>query len=1170
MNKSLVSVAFLIGTMPIFATTYTWTGQAGNNKWVDAANWSPNGIPGSYTDESGTVVGDITDTAVFGADASGAAEVTIDLAKQIRVTSVTISDDAPAYTFGTDATAGQGLGFSGTLKVSAGVQNDFRVRRINLTGGKAHYLENDSAKTFFFGDVGRIDGTSGNGYFYMTGGGPFDFEGSGQFDQVGWADFAAAGKYRWNDKSGEGSRIAHATISAANVDIEIPEGGNLSGKGGSYNESTMISFSNSGRIWGRGKVQVTYPWNNPDEDKYAPDRISVNADKVGTIECCVAPRNTSTKDLVVTGDGTLLLKGTNTMAGALRLVGGVTVGARLFGNKGCTAEETSVPRGDRVVYEGASSYKIVDKHITSTTGTARPAGTFKYIGAADGSSDRELYVTNNYVAVKPELWSTNTFANAGEGPFTLNSAITQAGDIKAAGSRVAFRLCAETAPLTFAGAFDDGNWTVLVAGPETVTVSTEQTYDGETVLESGTLAIPAVATLPNTAGFVFRGGALRLLGGEGEAITLAKPCTLLSGGLEVPAGKRLTLADADLSAVENFGFTIPSGSSLFITGATPGNLPASVTVNGYRAKVTAEGEIVERRSNWATAADGNWAVAANWTPGAPAPGDSVIIDATGADYTVTADETALDGFDDLRIGTGSDAATATLAIVRDQTFDTERIQVGKGGAIGVVGADKQVTFANGSTLTLADGGKLAAVSGTNNFPAASVLDMRGGVIDLSGTAVFEARGEGVTFGTGETTFRENALWRVKGSTTYTVRPNAAGEKATLTFDGTAKVQSNGDHATLVVGRMKGGETVCTFNQREELQKDSTGAFSGMRIAYEAGLGIVNFSNGITRTSNAGFSAGDGPSQNTQLGQYPTGIVNVVGGTYVSVCYQTAYMPAVVGFIIGNGVNSNKRGDSLFRGICNVESGALTVNGGLPIVGCGPCGEGDLNVSGGSFSSASRFDHNSDHYQCPTIVGFAGGVGRFTQTGGKSTFTTAPLFIGGALTTDLDLTGKAHHNDLVYTKTGKRDAEGAVRLSGGEFSTSYPIYVGADGKGELAIGGTVQMTGKTLVLSNACESVLKFTLDTATPGWSASVTNLVVTDGAKLVVDASALASKPSGVTRLLTADAVTGAFAADKVELLCKPEMAKYFDEATILYERNGAKGIWLRRAPIGLVLLLK
>ena len=73
MNKSLVSVAFLIGTMPIFATTYTWTGQAGNNKWVDAANWSPNGIPGSYTDESGTVVGDITDNAVFGADASGAA-----------------------------------------------------------------------------------------------------------------------------------------------------------------------------------------------------------------------------------------------------------------------------------------------------------------------------------------------------------------------------------------------------------------------------------------------------------------------------------------------------------------------------------------------------------------------------------------------------------------------------------------------------------------------------------------------------------------------------------------------------------------------------------------------------------------------------------------------------------------------------------------------------------------------------------------------------------------------------------------------------------------------------------------------------------------------------------------------------------------------------------------
>ena len=92
----------MLGTS-VFAADYTWTGLAGNGKWTDAGNWSPSGVPGCYLDGDVEQGGDSADTATFGADASGADAVTIDLAGHRYVKAVVIASGAPAYTFGTSA-----------------------------------------------------------------------------------------------------------------------------------------------------------------------------------------------------------------------------------------------------------------------------------------------------------------------------------------------------------------------------------------------------------------------------------------------------------------------------------------------------------------------------------------------------------------------------------------------------------------------------------------------------------------------------------------------------------------------------------------------------------------------------------------------------------------------------------------------------------------------------------------------------------------------------------------------------------------------------------------------------------------------------------------------------------------------------------------------------------
>ena len=687
------------------ATDYTWTGRAGNGRWTDPGNWSPSGVPGCYVDSDDVVRGaDSTDTATFGADGGGTDAVVIDLEGQKYVKSVVIAAGAPSYTFGTSASVAQSLGINtnGSIVVSKEVAQDqvFPWVRVNSNGATT-FSNLSRSSTFRFGNLDSLRRNGANpvgGYPYanLTLGGTGDYAliGSCKFDQCSTLNVDTSGKLTFDDQSGTAARYSTCYIRGINSavhEIELPTvTSRIRGNGGSFPWSDTIQFQENTHVYGLGAIAVPVPFNMPVETPGQPARLWVGSGKTAVVDCAIVPHPNyaAVKDLVLFANGaggTFLLNGTNTLAGSLRIFGVHTVvGARLLGNKGCGADETSVPRGDQIVFEsnwtGKSSKHADDNknHIDSITQTAPPGGTLKYTGAADGATDRLLMVSNAYAAVNAVWLPTNTFANAGQGTFTLDSEIVQSPESRGA----CFRLKAEKARLVFAGQFvgDETHfWNLLVDGPETVAVTTVQDYTGFTSLDGGTLELASLDMLPNTSGYVMNGGTLKLTQEKGA---VDKPITVLraGGGLVLPADAGTVELNLTYADGAGLAFTIPAGTGLKVPNLPAGPLDLTrFSVNGMTAKVTEDGFVVAAVSHWAAAVDGNWNETGKWTPAAPLTSDTVLIDVPGdSGYEVRVTDASADGMKDVRVAHG-----ATLAFDTDYELKGQILTVGSNGTVSV-------------------------------------------------------------------------------------------------------------------------------------------------------------------------------------------------------------------------------------------------------------------------------------------------------------------------------------------------------------------------------------------------------------------------------------------------------------------------------------------------------
>ena len=1208
LGKGALAFAGVVLVASVFAADYTWTGLAGNGKWTDAGNWSPSGVPGCYLDGDVEQGGDSVDTATFGADASGADAVTIDLSGHRYVKAVVIASGAPAYTFGTSAEYAQSLGINtnGSIIVNKEVTKDqnFPWVRVNSNGATA-FTNNSTVATFRFGNLDSIRRNNGkpvggSPYAQLTLGGAGDFSmiSACQFDQCGSLYVATSGKLTLDDKSGTGARYAAFYFQSKNGavrEVELPTvSSRIRGNGGSFPWSETIQFQENTHVYGPGAIAIPIPYNMPVEMPSQPVRIRLSGNKTATIDCAVVPHPNyaAVRDLVLYAagaNGVFILNGTNTLAGSLRILGRYTiVGARLLGNKGCTAAETSVPRGDTIVFEsdwtGKSSKRTDDNkyHVDSITPTSAPGGTLKFTGAADSATDRTLMVSNIYASVKAGLLPTNTFANAGAGTFTLNSEIVQSPESRGA----SFRLRAETARLVFAGRFvgDETHfWNLLVDGPETVAVTAEQSYTGFTSLDGGTLELASLDVLPETSGYLLNGGSLKLTAGKGTA---DKPISVIKtgGAIVLPADAGVVELDLTCAAGAGLAFTIPSGTTLKVPNFPEGALdPTLFSVNGMAAKVTADGTVVEAVTRWASAVDGNWNDAAKWTPAAPLPTDTVFVDtASETGYTVSVTDSSADGMGDVRVANG-----ATLAFGTDYELQGQSLSVGTNGTVAVAAGHTMtvrkdvkggVDLAPGATFRVD-----ADATGVLVNVTAEYVNQHGGRYDIAGRIVFAQKDVGNRFHVrdGGAVVRDGGVLgdAYNGNATVSIAPREAGGTAELTIEAGGKFAMN--QGLLLVGdNVRGGRSILNIDGKDVTTPvyESNNVY-GLGVGFQDGWGEMNVTGGKLAVGNyglfvgcLGFSNSDAEKRTTA--SCPTGVVNISRGDVWIYGYGWHYAAFPCGLLIGDGLQVPRQADiravSRFCGELNLTGGSLTTYVGATVVGGGSA-DGVLNIAGGTFAQNGYNSFESLKCYCPLVVGMEGGVGRMMVSSGTATV-KYKTFVGGALKAELQHTSIIDAGYPVVPKA----ATGTLAVVGGSFlcdKDGGDVIVGSDGVGTLELGGTGTFGCRDLVLSNQVASVLMFDLPATHRdiGWNAACTNLVITSGAKLTIDATNFTGQRFPLTKLLTVRGeVTGSFGPGQVEFVCPPEKAGLFRESEVLTELNGEKGIWLKGTPIGMTILIR
>lgn len=1186
------------------ATDYVWTGNARNGKWTDAANWSPEGVPGCWIDGSAVVYGgDSVDKATFGADASGADAVTIDLAGQKYVKDVVIAKGAPAYTFGTSAEVAQSLGINtnGTITVDAGVEHDQRFPWIRLNAnGTTSFINNSRSAVFRFAQIDSIRrngdlsvGGSPYGKLWLKGAGDFEAIGGCKFDQCGEFHVSTTGKLTLDDQSTIGPRYSAFFFDAANGavhEVELPTvTSRIRGNGGTFPWSETIQFQENTHVYGPGAIAIPIPYNIPVEMPNQPARLRLSGNKTATIDCAIVPHPnfTAVRDLALfaSGDnGVFNLNGTNTLAGSLRILGEHTVvGARLLGNKGCSVAETSVPLGDTIVFESNwnGGTKMVDsvRHIDTITPTSRPGGTLKFTGAADSATDRTLMVSNIYASVNAALLPTNTFANAGAGTFTLNSEIVQSPESRGA----SFRLKAETARLVFAGRFvgDETHfWNLLVDGPETVAVTRAQDYTGFTSIDGGTLEIASLDTLPNTSGYLLNGGTLRLTTAAGS---VSKPISVIKSGsaIVLPENAGTVVLGITCAAGVGVAFTIPEGTVLKVLDFAEGPLnPTLFSVNGYSGRVEEDGTIVADFSRWALAQNGDWNESGKWTPAPPTAFATAVIDVESeGGYTVSVTDGSADGVKDIRVANG-----ATLCFDTDYRLWGQHLEVGSNGTV-VAGRRFAVEEHDEGGLELKEGGAFriepnatSVVSGAT----AAYIDQRGGTYDIAGRLVFADAFLGNTFylRDGGAVVRDGGVLGdgYNGNASIIVAPNEAGGTAELTIEAGGKFAAN--QGSFKVGGTDGGRSVVNIagGSSSTLVYESKNIY-GLAVGYQHGLGELNFTGGRLDVGNNGFFVGSfgisyGDTSSIKGWSCPTGVVNVTGGELTVNGFGWHYSAGVCGLLVGSGLmlpsDSNLRPKCSAVGELNVTGGSLTTAVGPTIVGGGRA-EGEMNISGGSFYQNGYNTYESSVCRCPLVVGMEGGSGRMNVTGGSAKVKYL-TFVGGAKKKELQHTSIS----ATYYAVVPEAATGVLSVKGGRFTTDAAtgdVIVGSDGAGTVEIGGTGVFGCRNLVLSNNVSSVLRFDLPAKRSdiAWQASCTNLVITSGAKLVIDVSEFTGMSCSLAKLLAVDEeIEGEFGADQVEFLYAPDQQHIFWNAQILTEVDGKRGLWLKCEPTGMIMYIQ
>lgn len=1181
-----LSVAAAVSAAP---AEYVWTG-AQNAYWTNAANWTVGGVvatdaPGvRFTTKDWQTFTNMNATASFGAVAGGA-PTTINLDGLFFVSNLVVKAGAPKYTFGA---AGQYLGLAhegGRFTVEKGAA----APAVAGVYGFLWYpgMKESKPDTYDTPDEARFVNES-EGELVLSNFGNTSPNAPSSGIGGTWCRFIGLG--------GTGDiRIDSWSKKRTSVALNLyPEGAQRLLLVGTTADPKTDQLVRGIQVGGGRKATVVVVEKTLELGQGT--EVTTGKKKMPVVRV----RDAGTR-LTFTGDGVVGLHGMNQKSkpetfgkGFVPAGANIDAGAELifackvdgfFGSNAVTqkspqesfyfhrgAGTLSFTRTDNA-FEGGIDLLSFDKNATlafTDPGQMGPgairignAGRLLYTGTEALAFGKDLAITNKTVGVDYEptasVDASATVEQGGAGALTVTSPV----DVSGTGGTAVLTLANSTAvAATWAGvltdAADSSTLALAKTGSGAWTLTAKNTFTGGATVKEGTLVLTAAASLASPV--TIKGGAT-FAPAKGAALT--SPVTIEDGGtLFVAESQTLPFAlafsgTAKLLLAPGIDVVIPADSTTVAEGAklvlclgegsrvkmSDGTEPTWLGFASSRGlfmpKTTdADGYFTLAETRWQGADGAAWTEAANWTAGVPTEACAGFVNRAGQTVEVSAGATATTvGTVELEAGTVSVKGTLPIAIPEHH----ERFVVGTQGALRIDGGTVTAAHAKGAddyALHL-DGGTLAlAGAATLDLRASKGLLGTGSVtVDTTvGAAIQVSKDENqdACFSTGDS---EGTLEMTVGRQAFApTNPGhiVFGDSQKGTFRLTVEDRGPGDASALLVNG-----TLCPY---------------AFYVGRQAGVADVVLQSGRLGGSDLACRRGVIVAGVTGAGAVVTGRVTVAGGQVtVSASKLTDYWSG-----IGFGVSTQKTDPSAVRGELKLVDGLVQVSNKSPL------GFGVGNATGVGLQTGGTVDVTRS--AGAAVLGYGSGTGEYVLSNG--TFATGrPFYVGGCRKADV----QASYYEGRLSPAGSRAATGRLFARGGTLAATNEqgIVVGADGRGRLEIGPDGNVTAKALVLSNNVEGVLAFELGARKAG-TLKADKLVIALGAKLEIDARALAADSSGTIHLADCGAVEGSFAASDVTILSPIGQEKRFAHAMILTERSGKKGLWLMLQPRGLIMVIR
>ena len=480
---------------------------------------------------------------------------------------------------------------------------------------------------------------------------------------------------------------------------------------------------------------------------------------------------------------------------------------------------------------------------------------------------------------------------------------------------------------------------------------------------------------------------------------------------------------------------------------------------------------------WTTAASADWTTSGDWNPaGPPGSGDTALITASGAAYTITISAAETETITSAVVNAASATvdilgtlnASGSLAVANGTVMvaSAGTAAIGSGGVgIGTASSGSGTVVVSGAGATLSDTGGM-----NDGKSSQGLLDLlNGGTVVMTGSngitvgASTGSSGTILVSGTDSGTGIGALLDIATGSKGITVGGLGQGT-VSVSAGGTIEMLGTGG---LAIGQSLGGGGILTVTGASSLLNESA-AGNGIFVG-QVGSGTMDvLSGGVVTIAAKGLSLGSSSTA--------TGTVLVSGtGSTIDVLGATGSItvgaPGSGALTINSGGNITASGSlAIAAGGTSTSSGTVTVDAGTLTaagISIAPNGAGTLTVQNGGVVTNTNSAANL------TLGGVsAGSSGTLIINGGTVDAGGGGLFAGGtniaaALLVEGGgslITGSSlRFNDI----SAEGSATAAAIVSDGTWTSAGSLIVGDSGGGTLTVsaGGVVNVGTQQISIGN---------------------------------------------------------------------------------------------------------